>query len=235
MKKQGYFYNLVYLLRNTIGTNIRLYEFYLQFRKINRDYYVKSNYDITIEGYPRSANSYAFHAFSLAQKNSVKIAHHLHVIAQIKKSILLKVPTLVLIRNPVDAVLSNMVAYTGSSPVLLLNYYINYYKQIYKYREKIVIGHFNDVINNFGQIIETINGKYSTNFKPYNPTKSNEYIVKRLIERSNKINANNLENQISKPSKYKQILKSHYGAILRSNKYKNHIKKAYSVYKMLIS
>ncbi|RMG27959.1 MAG: hypothetical protein D6732_19595, partial [Methanobacteriota archaeon] len=39
--------------------------------------------EIVIEGYPRSANTFAVVAFRLAQNRPVKIAHHLHMEAQI--------------------------------------------------------------------------------------------------------------------------------------------------------
>ena len=39
--------------------------------------------DIVIEGFPRSANSVAVHAFRVAQDRPVRIAHHLHAPAQV--------------------------------------------------------------------------------------------------------------------------------------------------------
>src|SRR5689334_19049404 len=62
--------------------------------------------EIVIEGFPRSANTFAVVAFRLAQQREIEIAHHLHAAAQIKHAINLKVPVIVLIREPSDAILS---------------------------------------------------------------------------------------------------------------------------------
>mgnify|MGYP007017151076 CR=1 FL=1 len=56
---------------------------------------VTRNTRITIEGYPRSANTYAVYAFK--HVNAIKwneIAHHLHVQAQIIRSIKYKIPVI---------------------------------------------------------------------------------------------------------------------------------------------
>jgi hypothetical protein len=64
---------------------------------------------VVIEGFPRSGNSFARRAFIMAQEETfdvTRIAHHLHVPAQIVRAAQWRIPTLVLIRRPRDAVLS---------------------------------------------------------------------------------------------------------------------------------
>jgi hypothetical protein len=67
---------------------------------------VTKNTDIVIDGYPRSANSFAVGAFRHAQSTPVKIGYHLHVPAQIVRSCELCIPTILLIRHPVDTIVS---------------------------------------------------------------------------------------------------------------------------------
>ncbi len=64
--------------------------------------------DITIEGFPRCANSFAVQAFRSANdvNRPLRIATHLHSTANVVQSIRLKIPTVVLIRNPGDALVS---------------------------------------------------------------------------------------------------------------------------------
>ena len=64
---------------------------------------------VVIEGFPRSGNSFARRAFIMAQDETfdvTRIAHHLHVPAQVIRAARWRIPTLVLIRRPKDAVLS---------------------------------------------------------------------------------------------------------------------------------
>src|SRR5215211_5813810 len=64
---------------------------------------------LVIEGFPRSGNSFARSAFVMAQSESpgkIRIAHHMHVPAQVVRAARWQIPTLVVIRRPRDAVLS---------------------------------------------------------------------------------------------------------------------------------
>src|SRR5262245_32533170 len=53
-----------------------------------------------IEGFPRSANTFAATAFQLAQTKPVRVAHHLHVPSQIIAGARWGIPTIVLVRDP---------------------------------------------------------------------------------------------------------------------------------------
>ena len=55
---------------------------------------------LVIEGYPRSANTYAVVAFAAVQPERPRIAHHLHVAAQVLAAVDRDIPTMVLIRRP---------------------------------------------------------------------------------------------------------------------------------------
>ena len=55
---------------------------------------------LVMEGFPRSANSFARVAFNRAQSERVRIAHGLHVPAQVIRAARWRIPTLVLIRKP---------------------------------------------------------------------------------------------------------------------------------------
>ncbi len=234
-KLEKYLFDLSNIFRTYIGTSVKLYNFYAFCRKRHKLWYVNKDTDITIEGYPRSANTYAYCAFLVGQEKEVKVAHHLHVIAQIEKSIKFGIPTLVLVRNPLEAILSNLVAYKGSNINILINYYIQYHREIYRNRKKLVIGHFDQVIQDFGSTIKEVNSKYSTNFKIYHPTIENEKKVSQLIKKSNEIYGNNIRNQISRPSQYKEKLKMYYIQKLDSNKHKIKLKNAYILYDRIIN
>jgi hypothetical protein len=52
---------------------------------------------LVIEGYPRLGNTFAVVAFLQAQKEDVRIAHHLHAPAQVIRAARWRIPTIVLI------------------------------------------------------------------------------------------------------------------------------------------
>ncbi len=143
-----------------------------------RNYFVLSDTQIVIEGFPRSANSFAVTAFLQAQPYPVKIAHHFHAPAQIIRAVKWQITTLVLLRNPKDAVLSCAAAFPSYSIFRALSYYLSFYSSIFEYRNSYVIGEFQEVTQSFGRIIERINRKFDTQFAVWENTPANQQEVR---------------------------------------------------------
>lgn len=125
----------------------------------------KSSTEIVIEGYPRSANTYAVLAFEKSQKRPVKIAHHHHSPEQVLRGVRLRIPVCVLIRSPEGAVKSLLTRDRDLSPQIAIRKYINFYSAIFPYTNSIVVATFEQVIENFSSVIQRINAKFHTNFK----------------------------------------------------------------------
>jgi len=176
-----------YEIRSFIGSRphlfFPLYNLMYRFKR-NNEQLVSTSTEIVIEGFPKSANSFAVAAFQASQKNPVKIAHHIHLPAQIIRSTQLKIPTLVLIRNPTDAIVSmcttkaelNALGYSIKKlPPFhqLLKYYITFYSTIKPYKDSYTIGYFKEVTADFGKIIHKINKKFDTDFSQFSHTPDN--------------------------------------------------------------
>jgi hypothetical protein len=124
---------------------------------------------VVIEGFPRSGNSFARRAFVMAQGEGFdarRIAHHLHVPAQVVRAAQWRIPTLVLIRKPKDAVLSFAV-WDPISVDQALRYYVSFYETAEKYRDAYVLGLFEEVTEDFGQVIKRLNDKFGTKFSVF--------------------------------------------------------------------
>lgn len=153
---------------------------------------VQKNTQLVIEGFPRSANSFSLGAIQSVQPQPLIIASHLHAAAQVIRAANLSIPTLVLIRQPAEAVISLKSlefeisdrfqvdrAGWGVGLKSYLKAWINFYLKVLPYRENYVIGLFDEVTTDFGLIIEQINERFQTDFKIFNHTKEN---VKTLHE-----------------------------------------------------
>jgi hypothetical protein len=130
---------------------------------------------VVIEGYPRSGNSFARRAFIMAQDETfdvTRIAHHLHVPAQVVRAAQWKIPTLVLIRRPRDAVLS-LVIRDPISVDQALRYYISFYETSEKYRDAYVLGLFEEVTEDFGQVMRRMNDRFGTTFSLFRHDEAN--------------------------------------------------------------
>lgn len=126
--------------------------------------------EIVIEGYPRSANTFALVAFQLAQSRELEIAHHLHAAAQIKRAVALGVPAIVLVREPSEAVLSLMVRDPSASMRWAIRSYVRFYSNVVPSLDKVVVAPFAKITSDFGSIIRKVNIQYGTAFKEFEST-----------------------------------------------------------------
>ena len=143
--------------------------------------------DIVIDGYPRSANSFSVGAFKKAQYKSTKVAHHLHVPAHIMRACDLGIPTLLLVRHPVDAIVSHRALHREGEIVenaprsaLRIGFrpffhsWIDFYDTTREYIDSVVVGLFDQVVTDFEKVLEKVNSKYDTKFSLFDHTEENE-------------------------------------------------------------
>jgi hypothetical protein len=191
---------------------------------------------LVIEGFPRSANSFARVAFNRAQSERVRIANGLHVPAQVIRAARWRIPTLVLIRNPKDAVLS-LVIRDPISVDQALRYYVSFYETAEKYRDAYVLGLFEEVTGDFGQVIRRMNEKFGTTFSLFRHNEQHVDEVFARVERNSKkrFGETSWENKVSRPFAAREKLKREVGYELQSPRRRALISRAETVYDRLIS
>jgi hypothetical protein len=162
ISRNKYFYVLYYhLIRKNIGIKPTW------FSKDTRVYY---------DGYPRSGNTFFNHIFRNVFKE-IKSVHHLHKIAPVKIALNKKLPVIILIRNPKDAIASNYLkSFAMKNQDLpkdldknllnrLLKEYFEYYTFIKQHRNKIDLVFFKQLIENpnlvFKKVSKTIGYDYN--------------------------------------------------------------------------
>ncbi len=170
----------------------------------NRDLLVSKETEIVIEGFPRSGNTFAVVAFLHAQSKEVKIAHHLHVEAQILEGIKRRLPVLVLIREPIAAIRSLSVRYPNISVDSALEQYVRFYTIVAGVSNKVVIADFNEITTNFGQVIMRVNKKFGRDFSVFEHTPKNVGKVFQEIEQINQLVDDGKETHVARPSTLRQ-------------------------------
>ena len=136
-----------------------------QLSPYNRKLMVTAKTKITIEGYPRSANTYAVYAFKhVNDLQWNEVGHHLHVQAQIIRSVKYKIPVILLIRHPLEAVRSMVVRHGFVTVNEALEDYTRFYEDLFVLNEGFVVAKFEDVIERFGEIISQVNDRFCSHF-----------------------------------------------------------------------
>jgi hypothetical protein len=132
-----------------------------------------------IEGFPRSATSFAVAAFQMAQDRKVDIAHHTHSPAQVIDAVRRSVPTLLLVREPEDAILSLLVRRPELTVAQGLRGYVRFHRPLVRYRRGVVVGTFEQAVTGFGDLMREVNETFGTSFTPFDHTPEN---VRRCME-----------------------------------------------------
>ena len=182
MNKQELRERLRYFLKQSLDHFPMLYMAYIS-RKYRNHWFkqriVKNSTDIVIEGFPRSANSFAVQAFKVAQSSDeITIATHVHSPSHVIKAVKLNKPVLVLIRNPRDTLISlralgMQLQDTQAEAMLnysfnhMASYYIHFYKRLMAFQDQVIFAEFDQVIKDFPGIINHLNYRYGTSFLCY--------------------------------------------------------------------
>jgi len=118
--------------------------------------------DICIEGYPRSANTFAVYMFR--QANQVHIGHHTHSIVNIRRAIRFGVPCMVLLRDPKAAIVSLFIAKRWANLDDVVWRYISFYRWVESRLESVVIAEFDEVTTDYNYVIKKVNRKFGATF-----------------------------------------------------------------------
>lgn len=138
-----------FFLRNIFRNNAFFYTIYsiyrIRFFKENRSFVV-ANTSFCVEGFPSSANTYFQFIMGYLFPELV-FAHHTHTIATVKKSLKRGLPTIILIRNPIDAIASKIIRFEDDLESSYTEY-IKFYSYVEKNIDKLFILSFEEVIEN---------------------------------------------------------------------------------------
>ena len=157
--------------------------------------------ELVLEGYPRSANTFSVVAFEQAQSRPVKLAHHLHVEAQLIQAARENKPAVALLRNPEDCFRSLLVRHPETPVSWAINRYIQFYTAISKLGDKCLIITYEEVINDMGAVIEKINKHFGTN---YDVPVHDQTMVQQVFSKVESINQQidqGKESHVARPSK----------------------------------
>jgi hypothetical protein len=217
-----------------LDTPTRL-RFYVFVRKSLRSCSVDNDTAIIIEGFPRSANSYAVAAFQFANGTGPSVAHHLHSPVSVEIGAAKGKPVLVLVRSPVDAVASEIIHFPGTSARNALVRYDRFYRRAAALADSIVVVPFDIAVNDFGRALEAVNARFGTSFVEYSPSEENEARVMAIVDEMDARQTSSgvpRENSVARPSEYRRTLKAQ--ALLEVEKYPEHLHRAEESYEAML-
>jgi hypothetical protein len=174
---------------------------------------VDDDTDLVIESYPRCASSFALAAFNLAQRPAVyRVAHQAHAAGHVIDAARRGVPTLVLIREPEDVVVSNMIRHPKRTVPDLLRGYLRFYQPLLPCRDRFVVGTFCEVTGGRMDVVtRRINQRFGTTFVEFEATEENVATCLREIDehwRERRGDGDQLERIVPRPSSLREGMKA---------------------------
>jgi hypothetical protein len=118
----------------------------------------------------------------MAQNGHVRVAHHLHATAHLAAGVRRGIPVLVPIRAPDDTILSAMIREPEVSAGQWLRSYVDFYRRLPDFADRIVIAPFEDVTSDFGAVTHRVNRRFGTSFFEFKHAEVDVDAVFDLIE-----------------------------------------------------
>jgi hypothetical protein len=138
--------------------------------------------EVVIDGYTRSASTFAVYAFQLAQRRPVRMAHHLHAPAQLIAAVKMGKPTLLVIREPKGAILSQLIREPEVELGNALVAYTRFHNCLMPYRSGFVVGDFEEITHDFGPVVRRMNERFGTSFDEFDQSETNTQMCLELIK-----------------------------------------------------
>jgi hypothetical protein len=147
-----------------------------------QDLMVRRNTEIVIEGFPRSANTFALLALAQAQPRPLRVAHHLHVPAQLLRAAQWGIPSMLLIRDPADAIVSQLFRRPLMTARDCLQEYVWFYESVLPVVPSCVVATFAAVTTAYDTVVREVNRRYNMQLAVFDPTAENTRAVFNLVD-----------------------------------------------------
>jgi hypothetical protein len=215
-----------------ISRSPRLFPLFVRSQRKRRNVPASPAVAIAIDGFPRSANTFSSRAFLFANPDVVA-SHHMHAPASILLAARHHVPTIVVVRSPVDAVLSEVIREPRKRLRRALVEWNSFYGLVRPVLDHVVVADFSTVTTDYSIVIEEVNRRFGTSFVPYRNSPESDEAVFASIDagaRSRGKTGTRLETQVPRPSKERSERKAALQAELAAPALRPLVERAQALY-----
>jgi len=187
---------------------------------------------IVIEGFLRSGNTFSVAAFTLANGPDIHVGRHLHSPAHVLRAVRLGLPTVVLIRQPRPAVLSYLIRRPTLTPHDAVLEYLDFYRTAWVVRGHFITAPFDEVVSDFGSVLDRVNARFETAFRRYDSTPENEAATFAAVEEMNRRECRGevVETHVARPSELRSRRRDELQALLDEPRTARRLREAELVY-----
>ena len=122
--------------------------------------------ELVVEGFPRSSNSLTVALIRAAQPEGIRIAHHVHAPSHVLESVRRRLPTLVMIREPEDAVVELALLKPAITVAQALRGWVRFYGPLEGHRREFVVARAEEIPLHVGRVVDRLNERFGTDLLP---------------------------------------------------------------------
>lgn len=188
---------------------------------------------LVIEGMPRSGNTFAFFAIKHAEHQAgrdVVLSSHVHTPSAVKAAVAVRLPTIVVIRRPIDTIVSLLIAVPHVRFGEAIDEWVHHHRELLPYLDRFEPVTFDEVTTDFGAVTKRINDRFHTSFALYEPTPENDDAVFAAIDHNHTVLHGGTENVVPRPSELRRAEKEWLVEQLAAPEYKTRFAEADAIY-----
>ena len=138
------------------------------------------SYELAIDGFPRSGNSYSAKMLLVSQGNEFKFLSQCHCPPFLLAALELGTPACLTLRQPADSVVSWVIL--RKLPIdVVLKLYIDFHRVIYPHRTRLLVLNFDTITADFSAVVRMINLRFKMNLAvPSDPEQCKEEAFARI-------------------------------------------------------
>jgi hypothetical protein len=232
----GFRRQLVRRVKFRVRDSPTAFYYVMRLSKNHRGHLVTRRSDLVIEGYARSANTYAVAAFQIASGGRLAIASHTHLATHIKRACRLGVPCIALVRNPVDAIASLGVRLNVEQFSNEVDAYADFYESILPLRERLMFAHFADITCRMEAVLGEARRRYRLEVEELTNRELAERKVFEVIEAMERADSGTCvvrETHVGRPSRVRAEATERAIAALRRPEYTKGLERCIRVYESI--
>ncbi|MGH9172167.1 MAG: hypothetical protein ACRD0Z_15065 [Acidimicrobiales bacterium] len=173
---------------------------------------------LVVEGFPRGGNTFMVFVLQDAVDHALRISSHCHLPAQVKHAVHLGIPTVLVVREPVELLASYLVYGPHATAAEVLKEYTTYHRQLVPYLEQLLVVDFEEITTDMSAVIARINERYHLGIPNWEHSQDNVQRIFADIDAHHAMVHPRLEHHrgVPHPSHLKDEAKEQYRAELLS-------------------
>lgn len=215
-----------------LGNDPRLLPIVLRATPLGTTRRITPTTDLVVEGFPRSGNTFAHFAAALAEPEA-EIISRVHTPSQVLEAVRRRVPTLLVIRDPVDTIASMTVAAPHVPPRSSLEEYIHHHEALLPVVDQLVVATFDEVTSDFDSVLDALNERFDLGFRPFGHSPERTAAVFANIEAHHEETWGDDRSALPVPDNERRDLTCRVRRELESARYDSLVAEARTVYEAL--